>query len=245
MKPPGNKINNDPQRQNQIRGHYDEDYYRPLLDGYLKKDRFTLYRQRMVFEIYSPEKGEKVLDLGCGVGTFTFELAGRDVDVVGLDYADESIKICRELAEKLNLKAEFQLADVADTRLESNSFDVVIAADLTEHLYPDVFRMFVKESRRLLRPGGKLIIWTPNPGHIFEFLKARNIILKRDDGHVGYKTLDELTRDLKGEGFRIERAYHRHSHLPVWSWLERVTQWFLPFMRRRNAVLAVKEPEDD
>ncbi len=245
MKPVKNRINDDPQRQNQIRGHYDEDYYRPLLEGYLKKDRFTLYRQRMVFEIYSPGKGERVLDLGCGVGTFTLELASRGVDVVGLDYADESIRICRKLAEELKLKAEFQLADVADTKLESDSFDAVIAADLTEHLYPEVFKMFVKEARRLLRTGGKLIVWTPNPGHVFEFLKMRNIIFKRDEGHVGYKTLDELTHDLVREGFKIERAYHRHSHLPVWNWFERMTQWFLPFMRRRNAVLAVKGPEAD
>lgn len=245
MKPVENEPDNDPQKQNQIRGHYDEDYYRPLLEGYLKKDRFTLYRQQMVFGVYSPEKGERVLDLGCGVGTFTFELASREVDVVGLDYADESIKICRELAEKLKLKADFQLADVADTGLESNSFDVIIAADLTEHLYPEVFKMFVKESKRLLRTGGKLIVWTPNPGHVFEFLKMRNIILKRDEGHVGYKTIEELTRDLTGEGFKIKRAYHRHSHLPVWNWFERMTQWFLPFMRRRNAVLAVKGPEAD
>jgi len=245
MKKPVQDKSNHSQEQDQIRGHYDGDYYQPLLDGYLKKDRFTLYRQRMVFDIYSPVKGERVLDLGCGVGTFTLELAGRGVDVVGLDYSDESIKICRELASKLNLKAEFQLADVTDTRLESESFDVIIAADLTEHLYSDVFKRFVKESKRLLRPGGKLVIWTPNPGHIIEFFKMRDIILKSDKGHVGYKTLDELTGALRDEGFEIDKACHRHSHLPVWNWFERLTQWFLPFMRRRNAVLASKKPMAD
>ncbi len=230
-------------KQEEIKGHYDEEYYRPLLEGYLTQDRFMRYRLRMVFEIYSPMVGERVLDLGCGVGTFTLELARRGVDVVGLDYSEESLSICRKLAGELSLNPEFRLADVTETGLEAETFDLVIAADLTEHLYPDVFRKFVEESRRILKTGGRLLIWTPNPGHVFEFLKQRDIILERDEGHVGYKTLRQLTDELIGHGFSIEKAYHRQSHLPVWGSVERFLQPVFPFLRRRNAVLAVKDPE--
>ena len=240
MKTESNSGKIDPEKQQEIRAHYDEDYYKPLLDGYLNKDKFTRYRQRMVFEIYNPSTNERVLDLGCGVGTFTLELAQKGVDVVGLDYSEESISICKRLAEELKVKAGFQLADVTDTKLDDESFDVIIAADLTEHLYPDIFKMFIAESKRLLRKNGKLLIWTPNPGHIIEFFKQRDLIFTRDEGHVGYKTLNELKEALTDEGFKIERAYHRQSHLPVFSLVERMTQWALPFMRRRNAVLAVK-----
>jgi len=240
MKTEKNSGSFDPEKQEEIRAHYDEDYYKPLLEGYLNKDSFTRYRQKMVFEIYNPGTNERVLDLGCGVGTFTLELAQRGVDVVGLDYSEESINICKKLAEQLNVQPGFQLADVTDTKFDDDSFDVIIAADLTEHLYPDIFKMFVKESKRILRQNGKLLIWTPNPGHIIEFFKQRDLIFKRDEGHVGYKTLNELKEGLMAEGFKIERAYHRRSHLPVFSLVERLTQRALPFMRRRNAVLAIK-----
>jgi len=230
----------DRRKQQEIRRHYDGDYFRPLLDSYLNKDRFSRYRLEMVFEIYSPEKGERILDLGCGVGTFALELARRGIDVVGLDYSQESIDICQRLADELNLKASFRLGEATDTGLESDSYDLIIAADLTEHLYPEVFRDFLAEAERLLKKGGRLLIWTPNPGHIFEFLKQRNIVLKRDEGHVGYKTLEQLKEELTDQGFTIEKAYHRHSHLPVWGFVEQYLQWAVPFMRRRNAVLAVK-----
>ena len=105
----------DRRKQQEIRRHYDGDYFRPLLDSYLNKDRFSRYRLEMVFEIYSPEKGERILDLGCGVGTFALELARRGIDVVGLDYSQESIDICQRLADELNLKASFRLGEATDT----------------------------------------------------------------------------------------------------------------------------------
>lgn len=231
----------DLQKQEEIRSHYDREYYRPLLESYRKKDRFTRYRLEKVFEIYGPKRGEKVLDLGCGVGTFSMELARMGVEVTGLDYSEESISICRRLAQDLNLKAEFVLADATSTGFASASFDVIICADLVEHLYLEVFERLIGEVKRVLKVGGKLIIWTPNPGHIFEYMKQRNIILKKDEGHVGYRTLRELKEELTDQGFRIRRAYHRESHLPVFNIAERLLQWLVPFLRRRNAVLAVKQ----
>ena len=193
-----------------------------------------------VFEIYKPEKGQKVLDLGCGVGIFSLELAKMDVQVVGLDYSEESINICRKLSDGLNIPVEFTLADATSTGLPSSTFDVVYCADLVEHLYPEVFGRLIGETKRILKVGGKLIIWTPNPGHIFEYIKQRNIILKRDEGHVGYRTLRELKERLQERGFKIDKAYYRESHLPVFSVFERLFQAIIPFLRRRTAILATK-----
>jgi len=230
----------DLQRQESIRHHYGEDYYRPLLESYRSKDRFTRYRLEKVFEIYKPKGDEKVLDLGCGVGTFSLELAREGIEITGLDYSEESINICRRLAEDLDLEAEFVLADATSTGFAPASFDVVICADLVEHLYLEVFKRLIGEVKRVLKVGGKLIIWTPNPGHIFEYLKQRNMILKRDEGHVGYRTMRKLKEELTGQGFKIEKAYYRESHLPVFNVAERLLQWLVPFLRRRNAILAVR-----
>ena len=235
-----NENNGDLQRQQEIRGHYADDYYRPLLKSYLNLDRFSRYRLEKVFEIYTPGKGERVLDLGCGVGTFSLELAKMGIEVVGLDYSEESISICRRLTEEMNLKANYVLADVTSTGLEANSFDVIICADLVEHLYDAVFGRLIVEARRLLRSTGKFLIWAPNPGHLFECLKQRNIILKRDEGHVGYRSLRQIKEALAGQGFLIEKAYYRESHLPIWNLVERIFQGAIPFLRRRIAVLAVK-----
>jgi len=230
----------DKRKQEVIRAHYDDAYYAPLVDSYRRMDRFTRYRIEKVFEIYMPKKGERVLDLGCGVGTISLELAKRGIDVIGLDYSQQAINICRSLSRELHLSVEFALADATSTGFPPTSFDVVFCADLVEHLYPEIFKSLISETKRILKVGGKFIIWTPNPGHIIEFLKKRNMILKRDEGHVGYRTLRELRENLQEQGFRIDKAYHRESHLPIFYLLERLFQRIIPLMRRRNAVLATK-----
>ena len=202
---------------------------------------FQGYRVSKVLALHDPRPGDLVADLGCGWGTFGFVLADRVAEVVGVDFSQKSVAICNQrLAANPHDNLRFVCADAGDTGLEGATFDVVIAADLFEHLYPDDSARVAAEAFRLLKPGGRFSTWTPHRGHVLEALKNRNILLKRDVSHVDYKSMARMRKLLTDAGFDIERAYYAESHVPVLRTAERLLQGALPFLRRRIAVLARK-----
>ena len=109
-----------------------------------------------------------------------------------------------------------------------------------EHLYPEISEKVLDECRKLLKKEGKLVIWTPNRGHILEILKNNNIILKRDVSHVDYKSMDNLLTSLHKRDFSVRKSYYAESHIPVFRILERLLIPVLPLLRRRIAILAEK-----
>ena len=200
---------------------------------------FQKYRIDKVLQIYEPGPEERVLDLGCGWGTFCWVLGPRVAEMVGVDFSRKSIDLCeRKLAGSALEGVSFLCADARDTGLEAESFDLVIAADLVEHLYPEDSQAAVVEAFRVLKPGGRLSLWTPHRGHFLEMLKARNILLRRDVSHVDYKSLERLERLVLGAGFEVERAYYAESHIGGLRSVERALQRWVPILRRRIALLA-------
>jgi SAM-dependent methyltransferase len=148
--------------------------------------------------------------------------------------------LCRQrLAREPHRHLAFIQADAGNTGLRQGFWDLVVAADLIEHLYPGDTLAVYREARRLLRPGGRLVVWTPNPGHLLEKLRASGV-LRPDPTHVDYKDLPRVVSELRSEGFTIATARHVPSHLPVLRSLERLAQSFVPVLRRRVAVVAFR-----
>lgn len=204
---------------------------------------FQKYRVRKVLELYTPAPTDKVLDLGCGWGTITFALAKRVRSIVGLDFSARAVELCKERFDREGVaNATFVVGDATDSGMEAESFDVVVAADLFEHLYPEDSEAVAVEAYRLLKPGGRFAVWTPCRRHFLEVLKNNDVLLKRDISHVDYKSMDRMREIMTKAGFGIERAYFAESHLPVLSALERAFQAFVPLLRRRVAVLGQKPP---
>ena len=202
---------------------------------------FQRYRVDKVLQIYEPRPDERVLDLGCGWGTFCWALGHRVTEMVGVDFSQKSIDLCeRRLADAPIEGVSFLCADARDTGLEAESFDLVIGADLVEHLYPEDSRAVVAEAFRVLKKGGRLSLWTPHRGHFLEILKARNILIQRDVSHVDYKSMDRLKASVDGEGFLLEKAYYAESHVRGLRSLERALLGWVPILRRRIALLARK-----
>ena len=227
------------------REYYDRSDYFERGTEHLKDldSPFQRYRVAKVREIHDPGPGDRVVDLGCGWGTFGFALAHRVGEVVGVDFSERSIELCQQrLEENPTPNLRFVCADAAATGLEAGTWDLVIAADLFEHLYEDDSRAVVREAWRLLHPGGRFSVWTPHAGHVFERLRKHKLILKPDPTHVDYKNRKRLGVMLEEVGFVVERSYYAESHLPGLSGLERSLLPWIPILRRRIAVLGRKPP---
>lgn len=228
-------------------GRIDADYYDSttyfqaaphLLD---RESAFQRYRIRMVTELADPRPTDRVVDLGCGWGTFEFALADRVRAITGVDFSRKSIAFCEnELTRTPRENVSFLCADAGATGLDSSSVELVVAADLFEHLYPEDAERISAEAYRILRPGGRFAVWTPHRGHFLEILKNNRILLKPDPTHVDYKSMERVQSLLRDAGFQIGRAYYAESHLPGLRTLERLLGRWIPLLRRRVAVLGVK-----
>ena len=105
--------------------------------------------------------GTKVLDIGCGYGALVAYLATKGFDAQGVDFDGEAVTV----ANKLFPEAKVSLANAESLdEYPAHSFDSVILKDALHHLVCE--GDFVKAAatfRRLLVPGGRLVILDPNP----------------------------------------------------------------------------------
>lgn len=114
---------------------------------------------RLAFLLEHVHSGECVLDVGCGEGRFTAALADAGAQAVGIDVAQEPLR--RALVERPELDLRVVPA-VGSWPLEDASFDVVWAGDTIEHVADTAG--WLSEVRRVLRPGGLLLLSTPAHG---------------------------------------------------------------------------------
>ncbi|KAI0491653.1 hypothetical protein KFK09_025913 [Dendrobium nobile] len=101
--------------------------------------------------------GQKVLDVGCGIGGGDFYMSENfDVDVVGIDLSINMISFALERAIGCKYSIEFEVADCTKKTYPDETFDVIYSRDTILHIQdkPALFRSFFK----WLKPGGKVLI---------------------------------------------------------------------------------------
>ena len=222
---------------------YDNSGYHEINASHLRdfKSRFQKYRVQKIRYIYDPQSTDVVVDLGCGWGTFCWAFTRRVKSVVGVDFSEKSILLCNEQLNKWQYdNVTFLHGDARRTNLPPEMCDLVIAADLFEHLYPEDSRQVIGEAFRLLKKQGHFSIWTPHRGHIIEILKNRNILFKKDETHVDYKSMKVLIEMLERAGFTVKKHYYVESHIPGFNTIEGIFAKLVPCLRRRIAILAYK-----
>jgi len=115
-------------------------------------------------------KGKRVLDVGCGGGILTEQIALQDAVTIGIDASDHMITIARSHAKKSNLDIQYINTDIEHiTRFTKKGFDVILCMELLEHV-PD-YESVILACKNVLNPGGIIIFATINR-NLLSFLLA-------------------------------------------------------------------------
>jgi len=150
-------------------------------------------------------RGKRVLDIACGegYGAAALQKAGA-ANVIGVDIAED---VCLHARDRYGLDARVGSAERIP--LADGSVDVVVSFETIEHV-PDPHR-FLDECVRVLGPGGKLIISTPNKGIYRDAGAAQNPY------HCSEMTEDEFSSALRAR-FRKTSFHSQHPRFaPCWS----------------------------
>ncbi len=223
-----------------VAGHYDAGYYEDLAARYRTRNRFARQRIANVLSLLPPLDGRVLVDIGCGMGTFTVEAARRGARALGIDFAPEALPAAAAVARAEGAgQAWFARADAVRMPLRDQSADVVVAADITEHLDDATLRGVLGDVRRVLRSGGSLVVYTPENSHIFERLRDAGV-MKQDPSHIGVRTAQELAGEVRAAGLDVVDVRWLPSHLPVFNLFERALGRWVPLLRRRIGIVARK-----
>ncbi len=190
-------------------------------------------REENLIDLVRPAGTETLLELGSARGDTTFFFAPRVKRVIGLDGEPLAIDLARRRAQELGLgNVEFVLADAAAfPQIPDASIDVATAFDFLEHVTDRTLERMLAEVRRVLKPAGRFVAYTPNREHIVERLKARNVILKQQPDHIAVRTPGRILDFLERAGFRIERIFYPASPYPLYRYLDLALKG-LPFLGR-------------
>ncbi len=128
-------------------------------ESVLRSHRWRTAENSAAYLLPSLQPGQRLLDVGCGPGTITIDLASRvsPGDVVGIDRSGTVIEAAREAAVEADAaNVTFEVGDVYALPYEDDSFDVVHAHQVLQHLVDPVAAL--REIRRVARPGGAVAV---------------------------------------------------------------------------------------
>lgn len=204
---------------------YGEDYYvRHLHDRHWFRNNRAKFQMRWTRTLacLQPEPDDVVLELGCAAGEHTFQLAPLVRRVIGLDFSPDAIRLARAEGERRASTAEFVQGDAADlAQFANESVDKVLAMDLVEHVTDEVLGRMFSETWRVLRPGGRLVVYTPSASHYVERMKAANFILQQLPGHIAVRRGAAYRSLLEAEPWAKVKLEYLPSSYPVFGWLDR------------------------
>jgi 2-polyprenyl-3-methyl-5-hydroxy-6-metoxy-1,4-benzoquinol methylase len=147
----------------------------------------------------------RVVDVGCGVGSFSALLAARLLRVTCVDVSEENIATVRRRHPELPALR----ADMTALPFETDAFDAAILMEVLEHIEDD--RRALAELRRVVRADGFLVLSVPNlaaPAPLLERLPLRSVHAREGPEHHfrdGYAP-QELASLLLESGFAVEAA---------------------------------------
>ena len=152
-----------------------------LYDWYNNLGGFSEAFRRRIVDEAPPKPGDSVLDCGCGTGTLAVvakRIVGPGGRVEGIDLSKDQLKIATKKAIAEGLDIEFQEGSIDELPFRDNEFDAVFSTLMLHHVPEEVKKGAFREMRRVLKPGGKIVIadFGP-PAHAWGWIVLSPLIL--------------------------------------------------------------------
>ena len=195
--------------------------------------------------------GDQVLEVGCGCGYLSLELARSGRQVTGVDIASVAIEQAKRHAERLLSGApEFVCVSGLELPFPSDSFDLVFSVEVLEHLHEADVPRYLAGAFRVLKPGGRF--WVKTPNRLLDISAEERFGVDDhshhhgDDPNVHLKewTYAELMPLLEQAGFRGLTSFWQRPSINFFPRLparvklnaEQALRW-LPFTRLRRLLM--------
>lgn len=196
---------------------------------YDNKSAFVWKHGRGVVELLYPQSGERILDLGCGTGHLTNQIAQAGAEVVGVDISQSMINQARRLYPNLR----FELADGADFHFDK-PFDAVFSNAAIHWMkdQPAVTRCIWNA----LKPDGRFVAEFGGKGNIRAIRTALTNAVAAAGETVNlepfaryYPTIGEYSTLLEAQGFRVTFATHFERPTKLEDGQEGMRNWLATF----------------
>lgn len=177
------------------------------------------YRESLLLDLVrgSLQKGNLVLDAGCGSGSLLYKLSKSGCTVYGIEqsmeYVDAIVRTSGELDSLKNTQVKH--GSVTDIPFRDNMFNLVVSGDVLEHVKDD--EKAVREFHRVLRKGGVCAVSVPAIQSLWDFSDEWAGHLRRysKEGISGlFERNGFVVDDVRFWGFPFVLLYHRFIYLP-------------------------------
>jgi len=223
---------------------------------YDAKHAFVYEKAKGLVELLAPKSGERILDLGCGTGALTAEIAARGAEVLGVDRSEEMIAQARKKFPALR----FELMDARELRA-NGGFDAVFS-NAVLHWIPEAEEVIAGVARALKpacagRPGGRFVAEFGGKGNIQRlvagFHRALAALGMRPPDEVGpwfYPSVAEYAGLLERHGLEVREAslFDRPTALEegergLENWIRVFRKTFMEKMGEADAQQWIREVE--
>jgi 2-polyprenyl-3-methyl-5-hydroxy-6-metoxy-1,4-benzoquinol methylase len=172
--------------------HFSDGVYKDYLEA---KDLKLLTANERLDRITRYNPGKKLLDVGSAAGFFLEAANARGFEVQGIEFAAAAIA-----AASPTVRGNILHGDIHEI-LErwANEFDVVTAFDIIEHMHDPA--KFVRDIKKALKPGGLLVISTPDTGHYLRYVMGSHWSMLQPFQHTVLFSREAMKQMLNSTGY--------------------------------------------
>lgn len=192
------------------------------------------------------KEGDAIIDVGCGSGLFSHFLANhKGTQVIGVDGNANALEFARR--KYLNTNLEFKQGLIDELNLPKNSFDKIVFLEVIEHISLEQGKQVMRTFHDLLKPGGKVVISTPNRKSLWPLIEWTFDILKvvpnmGEEQHEHLYSGKELQEIGEAAGLKSIKKNTINTLAPwlaliSWKLALIVHKWEVKYFKRYGSIL--------
>ena len=158
--------------------------------------------KNLLFSLLDVKKGEKALDLGCGTGIYSIELAKKGAHVVGVDSSLDMLGFANAMSIKQRRRPSFIRADAKRLPFKDSSFDIIVSVCSLCFIKNPLASL--KEAARVLMPGGRLVAAILNKNSPWAVIRrAKGLFMDTVYSKAHFMSPAKLEKLLADAEFRV------------------------------------------